>query len=501
MASFRVINTSGSAIAAQKAVCVVGYDKPSRAFKINTADNATYNRMPALGILVAALENNEIGVAVNGITIFYDTSGDAQGDIYYVGTSGAITKTPPYYNVRNQFIGIVLEVGTSGRLYIYPPAWVAEGYMKSGNNMELTGSVLDAGGISGEIVVQKGAVPPTHTATAGCLYVDTVARTLYANMNGVTDWQQIAGGGGANHNILSTTHPDTTAAAVLRGDLMIGVGAAPKWERVAKGAVGTYLRSDGTDALWASIQLNDIPSGVELTANKNAANGYPGLSASSKLTGSQQVYGTAVDTACQGNDARLSDARTPTAHASTHQNAGSDEVATATAGANAIPKAGAGGKLAVGWISVVLASSDLTNDSALEKTANKNAASGYAGLSAGSKIAASQMTAVLASSDLTNDSALEKTANKGAASGYAGLDAGTKVPTAHLVPERRTPRRSSGATGRGPFLPAVEVPRRGRAQSQARGVTATRARCCAICSRGRTSSIRLRPTSEPRSRA
>ncbi len=65
-----------------------------------------------------------------------------------------------------------------------------------------------------------------------------------------------------------------------------------------------------------------------------------------------------------------------------------------------------------------------------ENSANKNAASGYAGLSAGSKITASQMSAVLASSDLTNDSALEKTANKNAASGYAGLTSGTKLTAA-----------------------------------------------------------------------
>ena len=38
------------------------------------------------------------------------------------------------------------------------------------------------------------------------------------------------------------------------------------------------------------------------------------------------------------------------AHASSHKNGGSDEVATATAAANAIPKAGAGGTLAVGWL-------------------------------------------------------------------------------------------------------------------------------------------------------
>lgn len=41
----------------------------------------------------------------------------------------------------------------------------------------------------------------------------------------------------------------------------------------------------------------------------------------------------------------------PSAHASSHQHGGSDQIATATPGANAIPKAGSGGTLADGWLS------------------------------------------------------------------------------------------------------------------------------------------------------
>ena len=47
----------------------------------------------------------------------------------------------------------------------------------------------------------------------------------------------------------------------------------------------------------------------------------------------QPVYGTVSGTVCQGNDTRLSDARTPTAHASTHAAAGSDPVTPAAIGA------------------------------------------------------------------------------------------------------------------------------------------------------------------------
>lgn len=48
------------------------------------------------------------------------------------------------------------------------------------------------------------------------------------------------------------------------------------------------------------------------------------------------------------------------AHASRHQNAGGDEVGTATPGPNAIPKADGSNKLAAGWLSEVLALADLT---------------------------------------------------------------------------------------------------------------------------------------------
>jgi hypothetical protein len=67
-------------------------------------------------------------------------------------------------------------------------------------------------------------------------------------------------------------------------------------------------------------------------------------------TGSLRTLGTGAQQACSGSDARLSDARTPAAHSTSHKHGGSDEVATATAAANAIPKAGAGGKLDIGFV-------------------------------------------------------------------------------------------------------------------------------------------------------
>jgi len=113
----------------------------------------------------------------------------------------------------------------------------------------------------------------------------------------------------------------------------------------AAAASHTHAESDVTGL------VTDLAA-KEATANKGAASGYASLDGSTKVPIGQLPTGSTSSTVTIGNDSRLSDARTPTAHASSHQNGGSDEIATATAAANAIPKAGAGGKLAVGWVPV-----------------------------------------------------------------------------------------------------------------------------------------------------
>jgi len=58
------------------------------------------------------------------------------------------------------------------------------------------------------------------------------------------------GGGGGPHNILSATHLDTLAASVMAGDLLHG-NATPKWARLAKGADGQFLKLISGLPAWA----------------------------------------------------------------------------------------------------------------------------------------------------------------------------------------------------------------------------------------------------------
>jgi hypothetical protein len=62
----------------------------------------------------------------------------------------------------------------------------------------------------------------------------------------------------------------------------------------------------------------------EATANKGAASGYASLDGTTKVPIAQIPTGTTGTTVPFGNDARFSDARTPTAHAASHAAAGSD---------------------------------------------------------------------------------------------------------------------------------------------------------------------------------
>jgi len=74
-------------------------------------------------------------------------------------------------------------------------------------------------------------------------------------------------GGGTTHEMLSATHTDTTVTAKARGGLLV-VDSTPKWVQLALGTGGTFLRSDGTDALWAAITNSDLPAHDHSTSSQ-----------------------------------------------------------------------------------------------------------------------------------------------------------------------------------------------------------------------------------------
>jgi hypothetical protein len=97
----------------------------------------------------------------------------------------------------------------------------------------------------------------------------------------------------------------------------------------------------------ATVPTSALVDGANLpTTGEKAA-----LSGTSGTPGSGNKYVT-------NSDSRMSDARTPLAHGSTHKHGGADEVAQATAAANAIPKADGSGRLDKGWQPVLVGTVD-----------------------------------------------------------------------------------------------------------------------------------------------
>jgi len=100
---------------------------------------------------------------------------------------------------------------------------------------------------------------------------DTAARLYQIGGNLYWNGATVASssGGPALHTLLSSTHSDSSAAAVARGALITGQGGTPAWTRLSVGAAGTVLRSDGTDVAWstdgsglASLNASQLASGT-----------------------------------------------------------------------------------------------------------------------------------------------------------------------------------------------------------------------------------------------
>lgn len=104
----------------------------------------------------------------------------------------------------------------------------------------------------------------------------------------------------------------------------------------------------GTSLVWEEIRSIDLGTTAG-TATEGNDPRVPSQDENDALTGTSGTPSSA-NPFVTDTDPRNTDARTPTSHAAAHQHGGSDEVASAAPGANAIPKAQGDSTLADGWI-------------------------------------------------------------------------------------------------------------------------------------------------------
>lgn len=141
----------------------------------------------------------------------------------------------------------------------------------------------------------------------------------------------LIGGGNLTANRTIDVQFGTTGFQVCAGnDSRLSNARTPTAHGSTHGSAGSDpIPAGGLAQSQVANLTTDLAARVPITRTITAGTGLSGggdLSANRTLS---VVYGSSGVDACVGNDARLSNARTPTAHASTHGVAGSDPVTVA----------------------------------------------------------------------------------------------------------------------------------------------------------------------------
>lgn len=228
------------------------------------------------------------------------------------------------------------------------------------------GQVPNLENLNGTLDLASGGTNQTAWTAARCVRVNDVGTALEA-------FSSDCGSGGGNHNLLSNTHSDTVTASPVLGDLLYG-NVTPAWTKLAGNITTTkqFLSQTGTGAVSA------VPAWAQ-----------PAFA---------DLSGTATDAQVPNN------ITIDLATTATTANAGDSATAFFSTG---ILESGIGGT-GNGFTKFTgPTTSEKTftlpdANATIEVQANKDAASGYAGLTASTKLNAAQGQEVWAVTDLSD---------------------------------------------------------------------------------------------------
>jgi hypothetical protein len=215
----------------------------------------------------------------------------------------------------------------------------AAGTVAAGDDSRITGAAQKASNLSdlGNVTTARSNLGLGGAAT---LNVGTAAGTVAAG-----DDSRITGAAQKASNL-----SDLTNVTTARSNLGLGTAATKDVPATGNAAATEVVQgndtrltdsrtpsahasthsSGGTDPIshnnLAGLTTGDPHTQYQLESEKAAANGYASLDAGTKVPIAQIPTGTTGTTVPFGNDARFTDARTPTAHASTHSSGGTDPI-------------------------------------------------------------------------------------------------------------------------------------------------------------------------------
>ncbi len=155
------------------------------------------------------------------------------------------------YNLTPFFIN---ATGTAGQLWASTGLGRGEWRATSTLGLEPAISILPLtkGGLGFSSIVNQSLVYASAENTLGALAAGLNGQVLSVQ-NGALAWT--ASSSAAMHSILSVQHSDTAPATIQRGDLLV-VDSTTRWSRLALGASGSFITSNGTDASWSAGPLS-----------------------------------------------------------------------------------------------------------------------------------------------------------------------------------------------------------------------------------------------------
>lgn len=322
-------SVGGSALHCQISHCVF---KNLQSFGFNTTAPISLGRYrdPANpGSYVSSTTSN-VGMGVNGV--YMSVTGNNAAE------SSFVVSTVPEYRHRNGILGHVSQGTLFGKMILYKVRNIESDYTQidttAGNYSDTIIEGSDAAGITAvECNLKFGAtfadqVKIQNNATHG--------------IDAFKSWIKLTGYIGGGGNVKYGVKAEQSVIAIKNGEQPPITGLLGDFSSDGTNPLGTWAEVDGgTQCIDLDRQSYFVENeGIVGTPRLSTQGKFASLSASqivetdasSKLisaakgTAYNKAFGSGAGTVCEGNDARLSDARTPTAHNTSHQNGGADEI-------------------------------------------------------------------------------------------------------------------------------------------------------------------------------